>query len=281
MGLLRYTWRSFARELLVLLIAAIFCVPLYIVIVLSLKSNSDIFAHPLSLPTHPQTSNFSTAWSQTNGGVTISHAMVNNVIITVGTVLLTIVVSGLCAYTLARRHSKLSTGLYMLFVLGLIVPYQLGVVPLYVLLRHLHLIGTYLGIILLQTGLYTPLAVFLYTGFIRALPKEYEEAAEVDGASFLRTLFRVILPMLWPVTGTIAILVAVFTWNEFFLSIIFLGGTSKEPLSVAIYSFVGGFSAQWNDIFAAVLISIAPILVFYIFAQKQLVKGIAGGGVRG
>lgn len=280
MGIFRYSWKSAIRESGIWGIAALFAFPLYVTVVLALKSNSAVYLHPLSLPTHPDFSNFSTAWSQSSGTASVARAFLNNVIITTSVVSLTIVLGGLCSYTLARRTSKLSTVLYVTFVIGLVMPYQLGIVPLYVLLRHLNLIGTYPGIILLQTGLYLPLTVFLFTGFIRALPREYEEAAEVDGASFPRTLLRVVLPLLLPITGTVAILVGVFTWNEFFLSIIFLGGTAKVPLSVAIYSFAGQFTSQWNLIFAAVLISIAPILAFYLFAQRQLVKGLTGG-IRG
>ena len=279
MRLFQYTWLSFMRELAVLLVAVLFCIPLYCVAVLALKTNPDVYLQPLSVPTNPQFGNLSSAWAG-SGGAPISRALLNNVIITVSTVLLTIVTGGLCAYTLARRNSRLSTALYLTFVLGLIVPFQLGVIPLYVFLRHLNLVGTYIGMILLHTGLFLPLTVFLYVGFIRALPRDYEEAAQVDGAGMFRMLLRVVLPLLGPITGTVAILVGVFTWNEFFLSLIFMGGTPNQPLSVAIYSFAGEFTSQWNHIFAAVLIAIAPILLFYVFAQKQLIKGFASG-VRG
>jgi raffinose/stachyose/melibiose transport system permease protein len=233
----------------------------------------------LALPTDPQLDNFTTAWKGT-GDPTIGHAFLNNLIITTSTVLLTLLIGGSCAYTIARRHSKLSTGLFLLFVVSLIMPFQLGIVPLYVFMRHLDLVGTYLGMILLHTALFTPLTVFLYTGFIRTLPREYEEAAQVDGASFFRMMWKIVVPLLWPITGTVAILLAVFVWNEFFLSVIFLSGTSNQPLSVAVYSFVGEFTAQWNYIFAVVLISIAPILLFYVFAQKQMVRGFSSG-IRG
>jgi raffinose/stachyose/melibiose transport system permease protein len=279
MGLFRYTWRSFSRELLLLFIALLWCLPLYVAVVLAVKSNSAVYLHPLAVPTHPKLGNFSTAWNS-QGVASVSRAFVNNLVITTSSVLLTILIGGSCAYTLARRHSKWSTGLFLLFVVALIMPFQLGIVPLYIFLRHLHLIGTYAGIILLHTALFTPLTVFLYTGFIRTLPKEYEEAAQVDGAGFFRMMRKVVIPLLWPITGTVAILLAVFVWNEFFLSVIFLSGTPNQPLSVAIYSFVGEFASQWNYIFAVVLISIAPILLFYVFAQKQLIKGFTGG-IRG
>jgi raffinose/stachyose/melibiose transport system permease protein len=278
-GLFRYTWKSFGRELMLLAFAVVFCIPLYIAAALSLKSQSDTYLKPLAVPTHPVFGNFSTALRGTSSA-SVSRALLNNAIITTATVVAVLVLGSLCAYTIARRRTRLSTTLYLVFVAGLIFPYQLGIVPLYILLRHLGLIGTYLGIIFLYTGLFMPLAVFLFVGFIRALPREYEEAAQVDGAGLFRTLFRVVLPLIKPIIGTIAILTGIFAWNEFFLSVIFLSGTPNQTLSVAIYAFVGQYAAQWNLVFATVLISIAPILLFYLFAQRQLIKGFSGG-VRG
>jgi raffinose/stachyose/melibiose transport system permease protein len=258
---------------------AVYCIPIYIMVTLSLKSNADVYTKALALPTNPVWSNYSEAWHGTSQ-LTLGHALVNSLAITVTSVAIVIVFGSLAAYALARRQSKLSTGLFLLFVSGLIVPFQLGVIPLYVAMRHLSLVGNLYGMILLNIGLLMPLTVFLYTGFIRTLPKEYEEAAQVDGAGLTRTYVRVVFPLLRPVTGTVAVLAGLVTWNEFFLPLIFLSGTTHQPLPVAIYSFVGEFTSQWNFIFAAVAISIAPMLLFFLVAQKQLIRGFTGG-IRG
>ena len=110
-------------------------------------------------------------------------------------------------------------------MLGIILPFQLAIIPLYVGMRHLGLVGSYLGMIVLNVGLLMPLTVFLYTGFIRALPRDYEEAARVDGAGILLTFRRVVFPLLWPVTATVAVLVGIIVWNEFFIALIFLSGS--------------------------------------------------------
>ena len=183
----------------------------------------------------------------------------------------------LCAYTIARRKSHLSDIVYILFVLGYILPYQLAVIPIFVAMRHLGLIGNYAGMIILNVGLLMPLTVFLYTGFIRAIPRDYEEAARVDGAGILRTYARVVFPLLRPITGTAAVLIGIIVWNEFFTALIFLGGSHYQTLTVAVYSFANGFVARWNLVFAGVAIAIAPILVFYLFAQRQLIRGFSGG----
>jgi len=281
MGLFRYTRRTFARELFLLAIGAVFAVPFYIVIVLSLKTNAQIMTSPLSLPTHPDWQNYVQMWKGTSSGtVTIGRSLINSIVITVVSVVVLILVGATCGYTLARRQSKLSTALYFVFVAGLIMPFELGLIPLYVAFRHDHLVGTYVGIILLQAGLLTPLSVFLYAGFIRALPREYEEAAQVDGASLWRTLFRVVLPLLRPITGTVAVLTGLFCWNDFFYPLIFLSGTSKQTLPVGVFQFTGDFTDQWNLIFPTVVIALAPMAAFYLFAQKQFIKGFTGG-IRG
>jgi raffinose/stachyose/melibiose transport system permease protein len=281
MGLFRYTRKTFAREVVLLAVAVVFGAPFYILVVLSLKSNLQIATSPLSFPLHPHWHNYWQMWEGTsNMNITIGRSLLNSIITTTGSVALLISAGSICGYALARRQSRLSTGLYMLFVAGIIIPFQLGVIPLYVGLRHYHLVGTYLGMILLQAGLLMPLTVFLYTGFIRALPREYEEAAQVDGAGLVRTLVRVVLPLLKPITGTVAVLTGLFCWNDFFLSLIFLSGSKNQTLPVAVYQFVGNYTEQWNLIFPTVVIALAPMAFFYLFAQKQLIKGFTGG-IRG
>lgn len=278
MGLTRYTRRTFARELAVLGLAAIWWIPFYLLAVTSLKPGNGLQSAPFSLPGSPQTQNYSAAWH----GVTVSlgHGLINSIIITAGTVILVLALGSLCAYTIAHRSGWAGNVMYVLFLLGIILPFQLGVVPAFVALHHLGLTGNYLGMILLYTGLLMPLAVFLYTGFVRALPKEYEEAAVVDGASRMRTFLRVVFPLMLPVTGTVAVLVGLLVWNDFFTQLVFLNGTGKETLPVVIYSFVGQFTSQFNVIFAAVVVSVIPMLTFFLLAQRTLIRGFTGG-IRG
>jgi raffinose/stachyose/melibiose transport system permease protein len=273
MGLQRYTRRAFLRELTLLVIAAIWWVPFYFLVIISLKPDLEALQSPLSFPKDVDVGNFSTAWHD----AALGRSLVNSLVITGGSVLALIAIGSICAYTIARRPGRMGTALYLLFVLGIILPFQLGLVPTYAVLRHLHLVGSYLGIILLYTGIWMPFADFLYTGFVRSLPKEYEEASLVDGASTLRTFRRVVFPLLRPVTGTVAIFTGLIIWNDFFLSLIFLNGTKKTPLPVAVYTFVGAFASRWNLIFAAVIVSLLPVLIFFLFAQRQLIRGFTGG----
>jgi raffinose/stachyose/melibiose transport system permease protein len=276
MGLFRYTWKSFSRELTLLAVAVIWWIPFYFLVTIALRPTAEVFNSPLRFPSKVDLGNFSESWKG-SGSLTLGRGLENSLIITISTVVLLIALGSVCAYAIARRPGRLGNGLYVLFVLGIILPFQLGIVPAYVALRHLHLIGTYAGMILIDTGLLMPLAVFLYTGFVRALPREYEEAAQVDGASALRTYVRVVFPLLRPVTGTVAILTGLIVWNDFFVPLIFLSGTKNGTLPLAVYGFVGEFASRWNLIFAAVIVSLAPIMAFFLVAQKQLIKGFTGG----
>jgi raffinose/stachyose/melibiose transport system permease protein len=273
MGSRTYNRRALVRELIVLLVAAVWWVPFYFLVIVALKPDVEALQSPLSFPKAVHLANFSTAWHDASLG----RALLNSLLITGGSVIALIAIGSICAYAIARRPGRIGTALYILFVLGIILPFQLGLVPAYVVMRHMHLVGSYLGIILLYTGIWMPFSVFLYTGFVRALPKEYEEASRVDGASMLRTFRRVVFPLLRPVTGTVAIFTGLIIWNDFFLSLIFLNGTKKTPLPVAVYSFVGAFASRWNLIFAAVIVSLAPIMIFFLFAQRQLIRGFTGG----
>ena len=183
----------------------------------------------------------------------------------------------LCAYTIARRRGRLSNLVYLAFVLGIILPFQLAIIPLFVAMRDVGLVGNYLGMIVLNIGLLMPLTVFLYTGFIRALPRDYEEAARVDGAGILRTYARVVFPLLWPVTATVAVLIGIIVWNEFFIALVFLFGSDAQTLPVALYAFVGEYVTRWNLVFAGIAITIAPILAFYLFAQRLPDPWVLGG----
>jgi raffinose/stachyose/melibiose transport system permease protein len=277
MGLHRYTSRTFARELVLLAVAALWWVPFYFLVVIALKPQQEIYTTTASdLPSKLEWANFSTAWRGT-AGFGLGESMKNSAIITLGAVLLLVVVGSLAAYAISRQPGRLGTGLYLVFALGIIIPFQLGIVPTYVALKHLHLNATYAGMILLHAGLLMPLSVFLYTGFVRSIPRDYEEAAYVDGAGRLLTFTRVIFPLLLPITATVAVLTGVIIWNDFFLQLIFLAGSAKQTVPVAIFSFVGEYSTSWNLIFATVILSIVPILLFYLFAQRQLVRGFSGG----
>ena len=255
--MLRYRPRTFGLELAMLAIGLLFLYPVYVLVKLSLEDSG----------------NYAGAWRDAHLGA----AMLNSTIITVISLLCLIMVGSTAAYYLARTYTKLSYGMYLLFLLGIVLPFQLALVPLYKFMKDTGLLGSYASMILFYTGLQVPFTIFLYTGFLRALPREYGEAALVDGASHWQSFTRVTFPLLRPITGTVVILNAVFIWNDFVTPLVYLGGTPIETLPVVVYQFVGQYVSNWGYIFAAVVMASLPILVVFLLLQRYVIKGFASG----
>ena len=273
----RYTKATAVREVIMWIIALLMLLPMYILVVTSLKSDEEaITSSAIAPPTAIDFSAFVEVITST-GRNSIMLAMLNSLIITAGSIVGLVLLGSLCAYVISRRTRTWSTVTFYLVLIAIVLPAQLGTVPLYIGARNLGLTGSAFGMILLWTGMMMPLAVFLYASFFRGLNTEYEEAATIDGAGPTRTFFRIVLPLMSPATGTVAILCGLIIWNDFFNSLIFLGGSSVQTLPVAMYTYVGSLISAWNKIFAVVIISMIPILAFYMFAQKQFIQGYAGG----
>jgi raffinose/stachyose/melibiose transport system permease protein len=272
----RYRRGTLLRELIFIGIAVIWCIPFYFLVAVAAKPDLEVFQKPVSWPEEIAFENFARAWAGT-GRVTLGQALLNSVVITVATVVILIAVGSLTAYVIARARARTSELLYAFIVIAIITPYQMAILPLYSTFRGLGLVGSHISIIILFTGLLIPMAVFLYTGFLRALPQDYEEAAEVDGANRLRIFVRVVFPLLSPVTATVAVMTGLIIWNDFFVQLIFLSGSNVQSISMAIYGFVGEYASRWNLVFAAVLVAILPVIGFYLFAQRHLIQGFTGG----
>lgn len=268
----RYTRRTLALEIVMICLGLLFVFPVYVLIDLSLKRPSD-GSSPIALVTHPTLSNYSNAWREAGLG----GAIANSAVVTVASVALIICISAMAAYPLARVTRAWSRLAYWAIMIGLLLPFQLGLIPLYTTIRDLHLLGTLWSLVIFYAGMQVPFSTFLYTGFLRALPADYEEAAMIDGAGSLRTFWRVVFPQLGPVTGTVLILNAVFTWNDFLTPLLYLSGTTKETLPVAVFSFVGQYVSQWNLVFAGLVISIVPVLAVYFVLQRSIIRGFSGG----
>nr|WP_184829971.1 carbohydrate ABC transporter permease [Jiangella mangrovi] len=254
-------------------IALVFAFPLYVLVVLSLKSPEEAANSPLSLPSALSFDNYTAAWEQAD----LAPAILSSVVITVVSVAALVVTGALAAYAIARHTSHWSGALFAVFLVGLVVPFQLALIPLYQLVRDAELLGSYWSVILYMVGTELPLTVFLYTGFLRAVPRDYEEAAMIDGASQLRAFRSVVFPLMRPVTGTVIILNAIGCWNAFLVPNLFLSGSGRQTIPVAVYSFVGEFATQWNLVFAGLVIGMAPILLVYLLLQRRMIRGFASG----
>lgn len=269
----RLTPARLGRELIMVVVALLFAFPVYVLVTISLKAPRDVARAPLAPPTTVHLDSYLTAWTEGELG----QAMVNSLVVAVLSVGLLVLFGSAAAYVLARRLSRLSLGLYLLFLLGLMVPLQLSMIPLYELMQRANLLGTYTSLIIFHIGHQMPFTVFLYAGFIRALPREYEEAALVDSATPFQAYRKIVFPLLRPITGTVVILTGISVWNDFLVPLLYVGGSEQRTLPVAIFSFRGEFSTDWGVIFAGMVLAIAPILVVYFLLQKYIIRGFASG----
>ncbi|MFG2000507.1 carbohydrate ABC transporter permease [Spirillospora sp. NPDC048911] len=270
---IKYGLRTFGLELVMIAVAVAFLFPVYALVTMSLKDQKQVAESPLAPPTSPTFDNFSNAWTRAELG----PALFNSTVITIGSLVALIAIGSFAAYFLSRRASRLGYGLYVLFLLGIVLPFQLGMIPLFKLVDGLGLLGTMQGMIIFYTGIQLPFTIFLYTGFIRALPADYANAALIDGAGHFQAFTRVVFPLLRPITGTVLILNAVFIWNDFFTPLLYLGGSTRETVPVRIFAFVGQYVSDNGLVFAGLVLAALPILAVFLVLQRYVIKGFASG----
>jgi raffinose/stachyose/melibiose transport system permease protein len=270
--MIRYRRRTLALELAMIVAALVVGFPVYVLVNLAVRPASDT-SSPISPTTSPTLANFTQAWQQG----ALGGALVNSVLVTVCSVVIVLAVSSLAAYPLARVAARWSRGTYLTFLLGLVLPFQLAALPLYQTMRDMGLLGTPWALVLFYSGLQVPFTVFLYVGFLRALPRDFEDAALIDGCTSLQGFRYVVLPMLKPITVTALVLNTVAIWNDFFTPLLYLSGSAQQTMPVSIAGFVGQYVTDWNLIFAALVISILPVLLVYFLLQRSIINGFAGG----
>jgi len=268
----RYTRGTFGLEIVMIAVALLFVIPLFVLVNLSLRPQFQL-VDPLKLELPLTLENYRTAWHE----AALGSAIVDSAVIAVVSVVIVVVISSLAAYPLARSTARWSKWTFGLFMLGLLLPFQLALLPLYTTMRDLHLIGSLWGLILFYSGLQMPFSIFLYTAFLRVLPRDYEEAAVLDGCNPFQAFRRVVFPLLRPVTGTVVILNLIFIWNDFLTPLLYLSGSDHQTIPVAIYTFVGQYTSNWQLLFAGLVMGIAPILFVYFAMQRHIIRGFTGG----
>jgi raffinose/stachyose/melibiose transport system permease protein len=263
--------------LVVLLLALFFLLPFYVALLMSLKTSQESFISFYALPHGFHLDNYITAWKTSN----YLRGLINSLIITIGSVLLIVAVSGLAGYSIARKKGWYYQVVFLLFLAGMMVPFQVTMLPLYKLGKMLHMINTQWGIILIYGGFGVQTAVFLYVGFIKAISREIEEAAKIDGCTVPGIYFRIIFPLLKPLTSTVMVLNALYIWNDFLLPLLFLQKDKFRTIPLQQYFFFGQYSSQLNLAFAYAVMGMIPIVIFFLFMQKFIVKGISAGAIKG
>ncbi len=257
--------------------ALVVAVPLYILIVSCFKTTAEIYGDKFGLPTNWTLDNFANAWTQAQ----FARYMWNSFAVTGGAVVLTLVVSAMAAFPLSRYQLGWSSPVLAFFLAGVMLPIRLASVELFTLMKTLDLLDSRLGLIFVYSAIRIPFAVFILANFMRVLPKELEEAARLDGAKEWRILFRIILPTIKPAVAIVAIFTAIAVWNDFFFPLIFIFDDDYKTVPLAITTFIGQFRTDWGMVFAALAISMMPVLVMYLLLARQIREGVgATGGLK-
>ncbi|MFC5529194.1 carbohydrate ABC transporter permease [Cohnella yongneupensis] len=261
----------------VTLLAIVFLFPLYVALLMSLKSAKETFDSFYGLPSSLNFSNFAHAWDVSK----YPTALTNSLIVTLLSVALIIIVSALSGYAIARGKKPFYNFMYLLFLSGMMVPFQVTMLPLYKLGKTLDLLNSHWGIMLIYGGFGVQSGVLFYTGFVRGISKEIEEAARIDGCSTPGIFIRIVLPLLKPVTATVLVLNALYIWNDFLLPLLYLQEKAYRTIPLQQYFFFGQYSSDLNLAFAYAVMGMIPIIVFFLFMQRFIIKGIAAGAIKG
>lgn len=254
--------------------------PLYMTIVIAFKQPTEMtnsISGILSLPKTWSLSNFREAMRVTD----FWHSLGNSLLITIVTVGLSIAVHSLMGYALGRNKagSKFYSFVYLFIVSGMFVPFAILMMPLAKQTAEMGL-ANWFGVILLYVVFYMPMNILLYSGYLVNIPMALEEAARVDGASTWRTYWKIIFPIMKPMHATVAVLTALSVWNDVMTPLVIMAGSEVNTLPLAQLNFQSQFGTNYNLAFASYLLSLIPILIFYVICQKQILNGVVNGAVK-
>lgn len=249
--------------------------PFFLIIINSFKTKAEIFQNTLTLPEGINFENYTTAFEK----LEFIKSAANSLLITVGSLILIVFVSSMAAYALSRNTSKVSSFIYFVIAIGLLIPFQGIMIPLISLFGKVSMLNQP-GLMIMYLGLATSMSTFLYYGALRGIPKSLDEAAVVDGASTFQIYWKVILPLLKPTTITIIVLNSLWFWNDYLLPSLSVNKEGMYTIPLKMFYFFGEFNKQWHLALAALVMVILPIIILFVALQKHVVKGISDGAVK-
>ncbi len=277
----------FVLEIVTFICCILVFAPIILVIINSAKNSYSVTNTPLALPERWGMifENMKTIWASEN--IQYSKSFFSSVIITMGSLFVITLSSSMAAWVLVRTKSKFSTILFLMFVGAMVIPFQVLMLPLISWFRivgdfiGIKLLRSYIGIIFAYMGFGAPLSIFLFHGFIKSIPLELEEAARVDGCNKFQTFSYIVFPILKPIYVTVLILNGIWIWNDFLLPVLVLGkGNTIQTIPLAVANFVGSFVKEWDLILTAALMSMIPVVILFIFAQKYIIRGMVEGSIK-
>lgn len=270
------TQSTLPNYIILILLALFTALPLALLVSNSLKSTAEIASSPFSLPKEILWENYSEAFNKGKYGLTIR----NSAILTISTIACSLTVAGLAAYALARLKLKYANILSFYFLVGIGVPAQLFIIPLFFMWKQFGLVNTHIGLIIIYTALQAPFATYLLRSYMLSIPEEFVDAAKIDGASDWQVFRHVIAPLTGPGFLTAGLVIGLFTWNEFLFAVTFLPDPEFKPVATSLYAFQGRFSRDWGLTNAGSVIMVAPVLILFLALQRRFIEGLTQGGLK-
>lgn len=274
--------RSIAANVLVILLSICWLFPVYIVFVNSFKNRSELYESILALPEHFSFEYYEKAMKKMN----FLHALGNSVLVTVVSIIFIVILASMTAWMLVRTNNVLSAVIFNIFVATMLIPFQTLMMPLMQEMGwirdtlHIPMLDNMGGLVYMYIGFGASMAVFLYHGFVKSIPVSLEEAATIDGCTKLGVFWKIVFPMLKPTTMTVIILDVIWIWNDYLLPSLVLSSKANRTIPLSTFSFFGQFTIQWNMAMAGLMLTIIPVVIFYLCAQKYIIKGVAAGAVK-
>jgi raffinose/stachyose/melibiose transport system permease protein len=263
-------------QLILMAVAVIQVFPLYWMITFSFKGNREIFGGNVAgLPADWRFDNYADVLVNTG----ILRNFFNSIVITAFTILFTLLFSSMATYALVRMKWKLSKAVYLLFLVGMMLPIHAVLLPLFLNLDPI--LNSYASLILPYTAFNMPLAILIMVGFLEGLPRELEEAAFIDGASIYGIFFRIIMPLLSPSMATVSILTFLSAWNELMLAVTFVSDNRYKTITTGVLELIGKYTTRWGQVGAGLVIATIPTVIIYIILSNKVQKSLAVGAVKG
>jgi len=272
-----YGLKLFSFEIMIFLVALIFLAPFYFVIANSFKSFSELLMDTSGLPKSLNLQNYVRAWDV----LSFPRALRNSFLITALSDICLVIISSMAAYRLLRHPSRMNRLLFSLFIAAMVIPFQAIMIPLVKVGNWFHLLNSLPGIVFFYMGLGASFSIFLFHGFMKSIPLEVEEAAYIDGCSPYGIFWRIVFPLLKPMTITVIVLQSLWMWNDFLLPLLVLQKPELQTIQLATNSLFGQYMQQWDLALAALVMGIMPILVFFLALQRHIIQGITAGAVKG
>lgn len=264
------------KYVFVYLIALLVLLPIVYMFLSSFKNPQEV-NRMVSLPSGLYLENYKTVL-QNNVAI---NSFLNSTIISVCTIAIDILVCSLASYAMARRKERYFSFIYMLFLSAMMIPVVANLPAIYSIILKFGLKDTKTALVLIYAATQIPMGVLLFTGFIKGIPKELDEAATIDGCGYLKRFFTVIIPLIKPVMVTYALTTLVYVWNDFLMPLMIISSEKKKPITLAVYSFVNEHQTNFGAIYAMLVIAVIPPVLLFILLQKQFYQGGAAGAVKG